>query len=92
MEKGDIYGIIGMALGIGAITDIVLYFIYSNIPLFQSMWWVFMGIFYAMIYGGGPVAVILSIIGISKNKSKFGIIGLITAASAIVIFTIVLLS
>lgn len=34
MEKGDILGIIEMSLGITAAIDLILYFIYSIIPLY----------------------------------------------------------
>ncbi|TFG04695.1 MAG: hypothetical protein EU536_04035 [Promethearchaeota archaeon] len=90
MEKGDIYGLIGMVTGIQAASDIPLYFLFAMIPLYASYWGLFMVVFYAAIYGGGSVGLILSIIAISKNRSKFGIIGLITAAIGIVGFTIIL--
>ena len=83
MEKGDILGLIGMALGISAATNIILYFVFIMIPLFQTYWIMFMIIFYATIYGGGIAALILSILGISKNGSKFGLVGLITSSLAI---------
>ncbi|MHA1264350.1 MAG: hypothetical protein ACTSRS_03865 [Candidatus Helarchaeota archaeon] len=86
MEKGDIIGLVGMVLGIGAATNIFLYILFYQIPFYQSMWWLFQGIFYATILGSGIAGLILSIIGISKNRSKFGIVGLITSAFAIAVF------
>lgn len=90
MEKGDVYGLIGMILGAQAIMDVVLYFIYGAIPIFEMMMPIMIPLFYAMCFGGGGVGVILSIIGISKNRSKFGYIGLLTSLGAVVIFGIVI--
>ncbi|NVM29269.1 MAG: hypothetical protein HWN65_10560 [Candidatus Helarchaeota archaeon] len=90
MEQGDKLGLVGMILGISAASNIVLYFVFSNIPLYQAFWGLFMIIFYATIYGGGSVGLILSIIGTSKSGSKFGIIGIITSAIGIGIFSLVL--
>ena len=90
MEKGDVYGLIGMILGIQAISDVALYFVYSAIPMFAAMMPILMPVLYAMVYGGGIAGLILSIIGISMNRSKFGYIGLITSLLGIVIFSLVI--
>ena len=90
MEKGDIYGLVGMCLGIGAITDVVLYLVYAGIPIFDFIMPVIRIICYVVIFGGGTVGVILSIIGISKNRSKFGSIGLITSLLGIAIFILMI--
>jgi len=90
MEKGDIYGLVGMCLGIGAISDVLLYFVYDALPMFDFMMAMMLIICCIVIFGGGTVGLILSIIGISKNRSKFGYIGLITALLGIVIFIIVI--
>jgi len=91
MEKGDIYGLVGMATGIGATTGIVTYLIYANISLFASMMPLLMPMFYVLIFASGIVGVIFSIIGVAKNGSKFGIVGIITSILGMVIFILVLL-
>ena len=91
MEKGDIYGLIGMVMGIQAAINIILYYVFGMIPLYQSFWGILLVTFYATIYGGGIAGIILSIIGISMNGSKFAIIGLISAALAVSLFTAILL-
>jgi len=95
MEKGDIFGIVGMVLGIGAVSDLVMYFVITTVPLYTSMLPYMMPILMPMLYGivigGGIVGVILSIIGVAKNGSEFGIIGIITSPLAVIIFIIVIL-
>jgi len=92
MEKGDIYGLVGLILGVAAISNVVLYFVYSGIqiPMFEMIMPILLPIFYATILGGGIVGIILSIIGISKNRSKFGYIGIITSLLGVVIFILMI--
>jgi hypothetical protein len=96
MEKGDIYGLVGMILGLGAVSDLVTYFVIISLPMYTSLlpylMPILMPMLYAIVIGGGIVGVILSIIGISKNGSKFGVIGLIASVPAIIIFILVLMN
>lgn len=91
MEKGDIYGLVGMVTGFGAIAGVVTYLMFANISLLASIMPLLIPMFYVLIFASGIVGVIFSIIGVAKNGSKFGIVGIITSIVGMVIFILVLL-
>jgi hypothetical protein len=64
--------------------------VYAGIPIFDFIMPLMLIICCIVIFGGGAVGLILSIIGISKNRSKFGYIGLITSLAGIVIFILII--
>ncbi len=85
MEQGDKIGLVGMILSLGAVINLVTYFIYANIPLFQSYMGLLLIFTYAYVLGGGSVGLVLSIIGTAKSGSTFGIIGIIGSSLSLVI-------
>lgn len=86
MEQGDKFGLVGMILGLEGVISIISVLFYIPMMSIPALIQMEIAIVYISVLGGGTVGIILSIIGIAKNKSKFGIIGLIFASLAYVIF------
>ena len=90
MEKGEVFGIVGMALGIGAVTNIVMYIIYLNIPYYASIMPMLRAIVLPIAIATSSIGLILSVVGLSKKSSIFGILGLIFSIVAIISFVAVI--
>jgi hypothetical protein len=88
MNQAEKIGLVGMILGIGAISDVIMFYIYSNIPFLADYVWILVPIYYGVGLVGGIIGLILSIWGLSIKSSTFGIIGILTSAAAVIIVII----